>query len=104
EIDEQGSGAQAVSMEDSTACIHGSKGAATPAGPHLLSEPKIIAELAKATLAPNSKVNWDAWVDDYSRIRDAIERTYPEMFRDFNGRMFRPGGFARPLPARNRQW
>ena len=104
EIDEQASGPQAVSVEDSTACIHGSKGVASPASPSVLSEPKIIAELAKATLPPNAKVNWDAWVDNYDRIRDAIEHTYPEIFHDFNGRMFRPGGFARPLPARNRQW
>jgi molybdopterin-dependent oxidoreductase alpha subunit len=104
EIDEQRSGSQAVSVEDSTAFIHGSKGVAAPASPHLLSEPKIIAELAKATLPPNPKVNWDAWVDNYDSIRDAIEHTYPDIFRDFNGRMFRPGGFARPLSARNRQW
>ena len=30
EIDEQASGAQAVSMEDSTACIHGSRGQREP--------------------------------------------------------------------------
>ncbi|MCQ8140481.1 CbbBc protein, partial [Vibrio parahaemolyticus] len=30
EIDEQASGAQAVSMEDSTACIHGSRGQRKP--------------------------------------------------------------------------
>ena len=49
-------------------------------------------------------MNWDAWVGDYSRIRDSIEHTYPEMFEDFNARMWKPGGFHRPLPARQRQW
>jgi len=104
EVDEQATGPQAVSMEDSTACIHGSRGIASPAGKYLRSEPWIVAELAKATLPQNPKVNWDWWVADYRRIRDAIEQTYPEMFRDFNARMFQPGGFHRPLAAKHREW
>ena len=55
EIDEQATGPQAVSVEDSTACIHGSRGMAKPASEHLLSELKIVAELAKAT-AWNARV------------------------------------------------
>ncbi|MFO1037961.1 MAG: FdhF/YdeP family oxidoreductase [Geminicoccaceae bacterium] len=104
EIDRQASGPQSVSMEDSTACIHGSRGFAEPASPHLLSEPKIVAEIAKATLPPNPKIDWDGWVGDYARVRDAIEATYPEMFEDFNARMWQPGGFHRPLPACERVW
>jgi anaerobic selenocysteine-containing dehydrogenase len=49
-------------------------------------------------------VPWDHWVADYSEIRDAIERTYPETFKGFNQRLFQPGGFPRPLPARERRW
>ena len=104
EIDTQASGPQVVSMEDSTACIHGSRAVREPVGDNLLSEPKIIAELAKATLKPNPKLDWNAWVADYSRVRDAIERTYPDQFKDFNRRMFEPGGFPRPLAARERKW
>jgi len=104
EIDDQATGPQAVSMEDSTACIHGSRGMAKPASKELRSEPWIIAQLAKATLPPNPKVDWDWWVGDYRRIRDAIEQTYPDIFRDFNARMFQPGGFHRPLAARHREW
>jgi molybdopterin-dependent oxidoreductase alpha subunit len=104
EVDEQQSGPQAVSMEDSTACIHGSRGVAKPASKHLRSEPWIVAAIAKAALPPNPKVDWDWWVADYRRIRDAIEQTYPDMFRDFNARMFQPGGFHRPLAARHREW
>ncbi|WP_258766040.1 molybdopterin dinucleotide binding domain-containing protein [Bradyrhizobium arachidis] len=37
-------------------------------------------------------------------MRDAIERTYPDQFKDFNKRMFEPGGFPRPLAARERKW
>jgi molybdopterin-dependent oxidoreductase alpha subunit len=104
EIDQQASGPQAVSTEDSTGCMHGSKGQVRPASPHLLSEPKIVAEIAKATVPGRSAIPWDEWVADYSRVRDAIAETYPEIFHDFNARMWQPGGFHRPISARKRIW
>lgn len=104
DIDIQATGPQAVSTEDSTAFIHGSRGIRTPVAQTILSEPKIVAEIAKHSLAPNPKIDWDAWVADYAKIRDAIEATYPEQFKDFNARMFEPGGFPRPNSARQRQW
>jgi molybdopterin-dependent oxidoreductase alpha subunit len=104
EIDEQATGPQSISMEDSTTCIHGSRGQRRPVADNLLSEPRIVAELAKATLGPNPNLDWDIWVSDYSLVRDAIERTYPEQFKDINRRMFEPGGFPRPLAARERKW
>jgi molybdopterin-dependent oxidoreductase alpha subunit len=105
EIDRQATGAQAVSIEDSTAHIHGSNGVREPISAKLRSEPWIVAELAKATLEPGrARVDWDAWVADYALVRDAIEATYPSQFRDFNGRLFTPGGFPRPLAARERKW
>ncbi len=103
EIDEQASGPQAVSMESSVAHFHGSRGRASPASPHLLSEPAIIAGIAKATLE-RGRVPWDGWVEDYSQIRHAIERTYPETFKNLDKRLFQPGGIPRPLPARERKW
>jgi molybdopterin-dependent oxidoreductase alpha subunit len=104
EIDQQASGPQAVAMEDSTGCMHGSRGQVKPASPDLLSELKIIAELAKAAVPSRSTIPWDDWVADYSRIRGAIGATYPDIFHDFNERMWQPGGFHRPLGARHRQW
>ncbi|EJN09532.1 FdhF/YdeP family oxidoreductase [Herbaspirillum sp. YR522] len=104
EIDRQASGAQAVSIEDSTGCMHGSRGMVDPASEHLLSEAAIVAEVAKRILPPNPQVDWDAWVADYGRVRDAIEATWPDIFRDFNRRMWKPGGFSRPLAARERKW
>jgi molybdopterin-dependent oxidoreductase alpha subunit len=103
ELDEQASGPQAVSMESSIAHFHGSRGKTKPASPELLSEPAIVAGIAKATLG-ETKVPWDSWVGNYAEIRDAIEQTYPETFKDFNKRLFTPGGFVRPLPARERKW
>jgi anaerobic selenocysteine-containing dehydrogenase len=104
EIDRQRGIPQSVSVEDSTACMHGSRGMAEPAADTLLSEPAIVAGLAKATLAPNPKVDWDAWVADYGKVRDAIEATYPAIFRDFNERMWTPGGFRKPIGAAGRVW
>ncbi|TDY21747.1 molybdopterin-dependent oxidoreductase alpha subunit [Paraburkholderia sp. BL6665CI2N2] len=104
EVDRQASGEQWVSVEDSTACVHGSHGLAEPAGDMLLSEPAIVAGLAKALLPRNPKIDWDAWVGDYSLVRDAIERTYPDQFKDFNARFKQPGGFHRPLAACERKW
>jgi molybdopterin-dependent oxidoreductase alpha subunit len=104
EIDRQATGEQAVSMEDSTGCMHGSRGYAEPAAEKLLSEPAIVARLAQAALAPNPHVDWSAWVGDYSLVRDAIARTFPDIFHDFNARMWTPGGFRRPMPAAERIW
>ncbi len=104
EIDRQASGAQSVSMEDSLGCIHGSRGLRTPASRHLLSEPRVVAELAKGCLPPNPHVDWDAWVADYSRVRAAIAQTYPDIFHGYERRMWQPGGFHRPLGARHRVW
>ncbi len=103
EIDQQATGPQAVSIESSIAHFHGSVGKMKPASGELLSEPAIIAGLAKATLRSDS-VPWDEWTNDYAKIRDAIEETYPETFRDFNKRLFKPGGSPRPVPARERKW
>lgn len=104
EEDMQESGPQKVTMEDSLSCIHGSLGKAKPASRDLKSEVAIVAGMAKATLAPNPKVQWDAWTANYDLIRDLIERTYPEQFHDFNARVFTPGGFYRGNSARERVW
>jgi len=104
EIDRQNGVEQAVSMEDSTGCMHGSKGRAEPAAATLLSEPAIVARLAKAALPPNPKVDWDAWTADYAKVRAAIAETYPDIFHDFEARMWTPGGFRKPVAAAERKW
>jgi len=106
EIDRQASGEQAVAVEDSTGYMHGSRGRAEPAASTLWSEPAIVAALAQAMLPPEraALVPWADWVADYSRVRDAIAATYPEIFQDFNARMWQPGGFRKPVPAAHREW
>ncbi|KLJ01979.1 FdhF/YdeP family oxidoreductase [Luteimonas sp. FCS-9] len=104
EEDVQATGSQRVTIEDSTTCIHASHGTSRPASPQLRSEPAIVAGIALATVPGDADVPWQAWVDDYARVRDAIEATYPEQFRDFNARLHTPGGFPRPVAARERRW
>jgi molybdopterin-dependent oxidoreductase alpha subunit len=104
EIDQQASGPQAVSVEDSTGFFHASVGVAAPADPGLRSETAIVAAIAKASLPPNPRVRWDAWAGDYALVRHAIEATWPKVFASFNARFRKPGGFPKPNPARERQW
>jgi molybdopterin-dependent oxidoreductase alpha subunit len=104
EIDLQATGPQAVSMEDSTGCMHGSRGVAAPASSHLRSEIAIVAGIAAATLEPNPTVRWAEWVNDYSLIRNEIAAVFPDIFHEFNERMWTPGGFRRPSPAAKREW
>ena len=104
EVDKQGGVAQALSIEDTSSCVHGSRGVRAPASKHLLSEVEVLIRMAKATLDPNPRVTWDAWLADYARIRASISETYPETFYDYDKRMWEPGGFARPLPVRQRVW
>jgi molybdopterin-dependent oxidoreductase alpha subunit len=102
ESDEQESGVQAITVEDSMSMVHSSAGRLRPASKHLRSEPAIVACMASATLI-NSKVPWLSLIADYDRIRDRIARTVPG-FEDFNARIRTPGGFRLPLPAVDRQW
>ncbi len=103
ERDVQAGGEQSVTVEDSMSMVHASKGFLDPASPHLLSEPAIIAGIAKATVGDTASVAWDDLVGDYSQIREKIEAVFP-IFEDFNTRIQEPGGFHLPNPARERQW
>ncbi len=101
EIDRQESGEQFVTVEDSMGIINPSRGHAEPASQHLLSEPVIVAGLAKATLGSRSTVGWDGLVANYDRIRDRIERVVPG-FENFNARI-RKDVFYLPNDARDRR-
>jgi len=104
EIDDQNGVNQWISIEDSFSMIHGSRGTRPPASPQLKSELAITVGLAKACTEPHPKLAWDDWQADYGRVRELIEATYPEDFRDFNVRMNLPGGFWRGNAARGRVW
>lgn len=95
ERDVQEAGPQFVTVENSMGVVHASRGALPPASEHLLSEPMIVARLARAVLGARSQVPWEALAADYDRVRELISRVIPG-FEDFNRRVREPGGFALP--------
>ncbi|MEU9736714.1 FdhF/YdeP family oxidoreductase [Streptomyces sp. NPDC048002] len=98
EKDHQRGGVQATSVEDSMSMVHLSTGMKRPASEHLLSEPAIIAGMARAAL-PDSDTPWDWYIEDYDRIRDTMARAL-DGFEDFNRRVRLPLGFRIKQPAR----
>lgn len=98
--DVQASGKQFVTVEDSMGMVHASRGNLAPASPHLLSEPAIVARMARAVLGAASKTPWEEFEKDYAAIRDRISRVIPG-FEDFNARAARPEGFRLPHAPRD---
>ncbi len=98
EKDHQRGGIQATSVEDSMSMVHLSVGMKRPASKHLLSEPAIIAGMARAAL-PDSGTPWDWYVEDYDRIRDTMAQVL-DGFEDCNRRVRLPLGFRIKQPAR----
>ncbi|MFI1714809.1 FdhF/YdeP family oxidoreductase [Streptomyces litmocidini] len=98
EKDHQRKGIQSTSVEDSMSMVHLSIGMKRPASPHLLSEPAIIAGMARAAL-PDSATPWEWYVEDYDRIRDTMAKVL-DGFEDFNRRVRLPLGFRIKQPAR----
>ncbi|MEA2230629.1 MAG: hypothetical protein QOD83_445 [Solirubrobacteraceae bacterium] len=98
--DEQASGVQGITVEDSMSMVHISYGMKKPGSPQLRSECAILAGMAQATL-PDSKTPWQDYADDYDRIRDTMEQVL-DGFWDFNTRARHPHGFRVHQPARER--
>lgn len=87
-----------LSVENSMGVVHSTEGKLTPPSEFVRSEPVIVAEIAKAAL-DQDKVDWDYLVEDYSRIRDLIEKTI-DGFENYNERLKQPLGFELPNGAR----
>jgi molybdopterin-dependent oxidoreductase alpha subunit len=104
ERDVQKSGVQFVSVENSMGVVHTSRGTLEPASPHLLSEPAIVAGMAKATFKTRDHtLDWDTMVNDYDNVRNAIEKVI-HGFENYNRRVREPAGFYLPNDARERVW
>ncbi|WP_150451663.1 FdhF/YdeP family oxidoreductase [Arenibacter lacus] len=93
---------QFVSVENSMGIVHSSMGSLPPVSDQLLSEAAIVCGLAKATL-PNSKVNWDRYLQHYDHIRDSIEACIPG-FNNYNQQVRQPAGFYLPNCARDNSY
>jgi len=89
---------QFVSVENSMGVVHTTQGLLQPPSEFVESEPVIVANMAKATLTQD-KVDWDFLIEDYSNIRDLIEKTIAG-FENFNERLKKPLGFELPNGAR----
>ncbi|MFD7297043.1 FdhF/YdeP family oxidoreductase [Streptomyces sp. NPDC059897] len=100
ERDLQGSGEQFVTVEDSMGMVHASRGRLDPASHHLLSEPAIVARLARRVLGTESLTPWEEFEKDYATVRDRIARLIPG-FEDFNEKVADPSGFALPHAPRD---
>jgi molybdopterin-dependent oxidoreductase alpha subunit len=98
EIDIQESGEQFVTVEDSMAMVHQSRGMKPPTSKNLLSEVAIVANIAKSSL-PNSKTPWDDYVKNYDQIRETMSVAL-DGFEEFNRRVTQPLGFRLRQPAR----
>jgi len=102
EIDVQPSGPQKVSVENSMGIVHSSQGHLAPCSPNLLSEVKIISQLAIYTFlnenSSTNKIPWNLFSNDYSCIRNSIEKTIPGFDR-YNERL--ENSFSLPNPPRD---
>ncbi|MFU8804853.1 MAG: FdhF/YdeP family oxidoreductase, partial [Bradymonadaceae bacterium] len=101
EVDRQKAGPQFVSVENSMSVVHSSRGHRRPASEHLMSEPAIVAGMARAVLGDD--LPWRSLAEDYDRIRDHISRVIPG-FENYNERVREPGGFLLPNEARDRDF
>lgn len=98
EFDEQSSGPQQVTVEDSMSMVHLSKGMKAPASNSLMSECAIISGIARAA-KPSSKTPWETYTGNYDLIRDKMSEALVG-FEDFNRRVRKPLGFRLMQPAR----
>ncbi|MBX2810838.1 MAG: FdhF/YdeP family oxidoreductase [Myxococcales bacterium] len=95
--DVQPGGKQFVTVENSMGIVSRSQGSLPPPSDQLLSEPRIVARMAEATLK-DSTVDWTDLADDYDRIRDLISSVVPG-FEDYNQQVRGSHGFSLPNPV-----
>ncbi len=100
EKDQQRSGEQSVTVEDSMGKVHLSKGVLEPASEHLRSEVEIVCGIARAVLGATSRTDWLAMSENYDLIRDRIARVVPG-FENYNQRVREKGGFYVPNGPRD---
>ncbi|MFS4482907.1 FdhF/YdeP family oxidoreductase [Hyunsoonleella sp. 2307UL5-6] len=103
EKDYQKTGVQTQSVENSMGIVHTTKGILEPCSDDLLSEVAVVCGIAHATLKNQSSINWLAYKDDYSLVRDDIAEVV-NGFEDYNTKLKEPSGFYLPNGARERQF
>jgi len=102
EIDNQETGEQFITVEDTFSMVHASQGSVTPLAQSLRSETAIVADIAEATLEKNT-IHWQKLKGNYDLIRDLIEQSIPG-FTNFNQQLEEPGGFYLGNSAAQLKW
>ena len=92
EVDEQASGKQFVTVEDSMSVVHRSRGRLRPASKALLSEVSIVCRLARATLGPDHPVPWRS--SRPTRHHPRLHRAGRAGVRGLQRQVRRPNGFV----------
>ena len=100
DIDRQASGEQFVTMENTTGVVQMSKGVVEPISKLMLSEPAIVAGIARRVVP---QFDWDSHVANYDQIRDLIARTI-EGCADYNAKVRQEAGFYLPNGPRERKF
>ncbi|QIM16978.1 FdhF/YdeP family oxidoreductase [Leucobacter insecticola] len=100
EVDEQATGPQYITVEDSVCAVHASHGQVPPISDQVRSETAIVAGIAHATFGDRHGIDWQAMIRDYDVIRDHISRVVPGC-EDYNEKTRRRDGFILPNGPRD---
>jgi len=100
EIDQQASGPQFVTVEDTVCAVHASAGRLEPISDKVLSEVAIISRLARTVLGDKGPVGWAGFEADYDSIREHIGHVCKGC-EDYNSKVRQWGGFVLPHPPRD---
>ncbi|KJD33091.1 hypothetical protein PK35_09015 [Tamlana nanhaiensis] len=103
EKDIQKSGLQIQSVENSMGVVSSTKGVLEPCSKDLMSEVAVVCGIANATLKHRSNIDWLAYKDDYTLVRNDIAEVVSG-FENFNTKLQKPAGFYLPNGARERQF
>jgi molybdopterin-dependent oxidoreductase alpha subunit len=98
ERDVQATGEQFVTVEDSMAMVHASRGRLDPVSQQVRSEVAIITGLGHALFGDD--VGWQEMGRDYRLIRKHVEHVVPG-FHSYEERVAQPGGFVLPRGPRD---
>ncbi len=100
ELDQKDGNERFVTVENSMGKVHSSQGKLSPASPHLMSEPDIIAHIAAAYFKNDTTINWLGLGQNYDSIRDKMAAILSG-FKDYNKKVKEDGGgFYLPNNAR----
>jgi molybdopterin-dependent oxidoreductase alpha subunit len=97
--DFQKSGEQFVTTENSMGVVQKSHGVLNPLSEDMMSEPAIVAHLAHKVLGNKHDMNWLAYIENYTLIREDIAKTI-EGFKNFEEKVTQDGGFYLPNAPR----